>query len=208
MQPILPQGTMLEAFTASSRRSLETGEDLYEADDVATSIFIIEHGIIVETRCEEHGRSFAVALHGPGTVFGYRTMAISPRRGSRATALATTVLREMDRYIVHEQLTVDPSFASKILHDLAKAAHQAERFCDAWQWYDLGSTLLFVLNEIVNNLDHHNGDYSYSIDIPLLELMTGYPAPILGRTLQSLRTNGSIESNDDGYRFVQRQGEV
>lgn len=207
IRPIAPHQATLDVFATSPRRSLDVGEDLYHADDVATSIYIVEHGTIVETRSEGNGRSFAVAIHGPGTVFGYRTLAKSPRRGSRATALVTTVLREMDRHVALELLALDPEFASKMMTDLAKAARQAERMCDAWQWQDLRSTLLFVLREIVNNLEDHNGNYSYRIDLPLLELMTGCPAPILGKTLQSLQTNGSIQPNDDGYQFVNRQGE-
>lgn len=207
IRPIAPHQATLDAFASSPRRSLVVGEDLYQADDVATSIYLVEHGTIVETRSEGDGRSFAVAFHGPGTVFGYRTRAISPRRGSRASALVTSVLREMGQHDAHELLVLHPDFATKLMTDLAKAARQAERLCDAWQWQDLRSTLLFVLREIANNLENLNGDYSYNIDLPLLERITGYPAPILGKTLQSLQTNGSIQSNADGYQFVTRQGE-
>ena len=108
------------------QRELAPGESIFEEGDPGDHLFVIQSGEVELTREGLAGHR-VVARLGPGDFFGELGVVLGRRCGSRAVALSSTTLLELDRDTLEAMCLAQPEIAIRMIRVLVSRLIEAER---------------------------------------------------------------------------------
>lgn len=191
-----------EIFSEDSRREVQTGEDLFSPGEIADRVFLVEEGALVETRADKEGASHAVGLLGPGSIIGIRmTSAGGALHEVRATALAPSIVRSIERDVFLHEALKHPELSSALLRDFAHRTEITRRLTDACHQSTTGKHVLDLLAAVESTFGR---DHDETIGVPpaLLERMSGCPWVMVRRALGELRDQGLVIVDASGVHLA------
>ena len=110
----------------SYQRSLAPGETVFDQGDPGDRLYVIQSGEIELTREGPAGHR-AVAHLGPGDFFGELSVVLGERRTTRAVAVSTTRVLELDRETLEAMCLAQPEIAIRMIRVLVSRLIEAER---------------------------------------------------------------------------------
>jgi CRP-like cAMP-binding protein len=107
-------------------RSLGPGETVFEQGEAGDKLYVIQAGEVELTREGPSGHR-VVARLGPGDFFGELCMVAGQRHSTRAVAVNTTRVLELDRETLEGMCMAQPQIAIRMIRVLAARLIEAER---------------------------------------------------------------------------------
>lgn len=108
------------------QRALGPGETVFDQGEAGDKLYVIQAGEVELTREGPSGQR-VVARLGPGDFFGELCMVAGQRYGTRAVAVNTTRLLELDRETLEGMCMAQPEIAIRMIRVLAARLIEAER---------------------------------------------------------------------------------
>jgi CRP-like cAMP-binding protein len=108
------------------QRVLEAGESVFDQGDAGDHLYVIQAGEIELTREDATGQR-VVARLGAGDFFGELSVVMSQPHSTRAVAVKTTRLLELDRATLESMCLAQPEIAIRMIRILASRLIEAER---------------------------------------------------------------------------------
>jgi CRP-like cAMP-binding protein len=110
---------------SSYERTLEPGETVFDTGESGENLFVIQAGEIEITRDGSGGRR-TVARLGPGDFFGEVSVVAGRPRSSRAVAVRSTRVLELDRSTLESMCVGQPEIALRMIRILVARLVEAE----------------------------------------------------------------------------------
>jgi CRP/FNR family cyclic AMP-dependent transcriptional regulator len=111
---------------SSYQRSLAPGETVFDEGDPGDRLYVIQSGEIELTR-EGPGGQRVVARLGPGDFFGELSVVTGECQTTRAAAVSTTRVLELDRDTLESMCLAQPEIAMRMIRVLVARLIEAER---------------------------------------------------------------------------------
>lgn len=111
---------------SSYQRTLAPDETIFDEGDRGDRLYVIQSGEIELTR-EASGGQRVVARLGPGDFFGELSAVTGARRTTRAVAVSTTRVLELDRDTLEAMCLAQPEIAIRLIRVLISRLIEAER---------------------------------------------------------------------------------
>ena len=108
------------------QRVLEPGETVFDQGDPGDHLYVIQAGEVELTR-EGTAHQRVVARLGPGDFFGELSLVMAQPRSTRAVAVKTTRLLELDRSTLETMCMAQPEIAIRMIRILVSRLIEAER---------------------------------------------------------------------------------
>jgi len=108
------------------QRSLEPGETVFAEGDAGDRLYVIQSGEIELAR-ESAGAARVVARLGPGDFFGELGVVLGRPCNTRAVAVRTTRVLELDRETLEAMCLEQPAIAIRLLRVVVSRLIEAER---------------------------------------------------------------------------------
>jgi CRP-like cAMP-binding protein len=111
---------------AEYQRVLEPGDTVFDQGDPGDHLYVIQAGEVELTREDAAGQR-VVARLGPGDFFGELSLVMAQPRSTRAVAVKTTRLLELDRATLESMCLAQPEIAIRMIRLLVSRLIEAER---------------------------------------------------------------------------------
>jgi len=111
---------------AAYERTLEPGETVFAEGDPGDHLYVIQAGEVELIR-QATGCARAVARLGPGDFFGELSAVAGELRSTRAVAVKTTRVLELDRETLESMCLAQPEIAIRMIRILVARLIEAER---------------------------------------------------------------------------------
>ena len=195
-----------EALTQSvSRKRFRRGDIIFQKEDPAQSLFIIEKGSVRIFFPGAQGADLTLAVLGPGDFFGDLSLLDGRPRSAGAAALADTNLLILERSDFMALLLSRPEAATAVLARVAQRLRDTNETASDLAFLDVAGRLAKKLLDLAagNGVPRRDG---ILLDIPLtqeeLANMIGVTRESVNRNLSLFRRLGMIAS--EGRRLVLR----
>jgi CRP-like cAMP-binding protein len=171
-------------------RSFEAGDTVCEADEMATSVFLVASGRVQLYRTTQDGRRFVIATLGPGSMFGEASLLGGEGPAARAVALEAGVVWAVPGQQAREISSTDAMFGFGLMQAIGQRVVEAENRLEQMAYSTIASRLAALL------LDLAQDDPAGVVRVTHQELadMLGTWRETISKTLQDFRRRGLVAS--------------
>jgi CRP-like cAMP-binding protein len=171
-------------------RSFEAGDTVCEADEMATSVFLVASGRVQLYRTTQEGRRFVIATLGPGSMFGEASLLGGEGPAARAVALEAGVVWAVPGQQAREISSTDAMFGFGLMQAIGQRVVEAENRLEQMAYSTIASRLAALL------LDLAQDDPAGVVRVTHQELadMLGTWRETISKTLQDFRRRGLVAS--------------
>jgi CRP/FNR family transcriptional regulator, cyclic AMP receptor protein len=169
---------------------------LYRQGEAADSLFYLESGAVMIAVKSTTGEQAIIAVHGPGTFFGARSLA-EEVHNTTATALLQSTVVQVSKSAVHSLVRTDHTFAQQFaMHMMQRVARleedQIDRAINPLK-KRLARTLLILA---ALDAESEEGRVLDCITDATLARMVGADPRCIGKLLQEFRQAGHLGPGD------------
>jgi CRP/FNR family transcriptional regulator, cyclic AMP receptor protein len=208
-QADLPKKQLHRATRHSPARTIAKNAHVYQRGDKDEQVYFIESGQVKLVMPSPEKRECLLAIHGEGDIFGELCLSGSEERLETATAMETTVLRQIPRPQFFARLARDVQFVSGFVQYLtARVADQQQVIADLVTTDSeqrLGKTLL----RLARTLGKPDLNYGTRIEPRItheeLSEMVGTTRPRVSVFMQRFRSLGLIETNAEHFLTIKEK---
>lgn len=115
---------------------LERGQMLYRKGEPTTGLYCVVYGQVKLSSTSAQGDEKVVEIIGAGASFGEAVMFMDKPHLLYAQALADSLLLQVSRQVIFDEIECDPAFARKLLAGLSRRVHS---LVSDVEWYSLRS---------------------------------------------------------------------
>lgn len=171
-------------------RSFRAGEMVCEAEEMASSVFLVASGRVQLYRTTREGRRFVSATLGPGSMFGEDSLLGGEGPDTQAVALEPCTIWTMPRQQVLEISSTDAMFGFGLMQAMGERVVQAEDRLEQMAYSTIASRLAALLLELGET------DPASIVRATHQELadMLGTWRETVSKTLQEFRRRGWVSS--------------
>lgn len=177
----------------SYQRTLALGETVFDQGDPGDRLYVIQSGEIELTREAPAGQR-VVARLGPGDFFGELSVVLGERRSTRAVAVSTTRVLELDRDTLESMCLAQPEIAIRMIRVLVARLIEAERRLALLGVDDL---LRPMVRALVRRAEPENGHLRIATSLRRLCQETGLSMLEAHRALHQLFDRKLVRLVDD-----------
>jgi len=171
-------------------RPFQAGEIIYEAGDMANSLFLVISGRVQLYRTTPDGRRFAIATLEPGSIFGEESLLGGHGPNTCAVGLETGSVWVMPGQHAREISSSNPLFGFGLMQAMGQRVMEAENRLEQMAYSTIASRLAALLLE----LRADGQDNAIEITHQELADMLGTWRETISKTLQDFRRRGLIAS--------------
>jgi len=143
---------------------LVRGETLYRKGEPCTGLYCVVFGQIKLSSTSAQGDEKVVEIIGPGASFGEAVMFMDKPHILYAEALADSLLLQVSRQAIFEEIERDPAFARKLLAGLSRRLHS---LVSDVEWYSLRSGVQRVVGYLLRQpLESDADGKAYRLTLP------------------------------------------
>ncbi len=174
---------------------LDRGEMLYRKGQPCTGLYCVVFGQIKLSSTSAQGDEKVVEIIGPGASFGEAVMFMDKPHILYAQALADSLLLQVSRQAIFEEIERDPAFARKLLAGLSRRLHS---LVSDVEWYSLRSGVQRVVGYLMRQpLESEAGGQAYRLTLPTSKNIVASRLSLtpehFSRILHELSETGLIE---------------
>jgi CRP-like cAMP-binding protein len=171
-------------------RSFQSGQTVCEAEEMASSVFLVASGRVQLYRTTPDGRRFVNATLGPGSMFGEDSLLGGEGPDTQAVALEPCTVWVMPRQRALEISSTDALFGFGLMQAMGQRVREAEDRLEQMAYSTIASRLAALLLELGAS------DASHMVRATHQELadMLGTWRETVSKTLQDFRRRGWISS--------------
>jgi CRP-like cAMP-binding protein len=172
------------------------GDELYDEDAPARSLFLIIRGVIKLVRELETGREVIIELVGPGEVIGEAALADDARHDTRAVCLHPAVVVSIPREEVHAFIRQNPEAARNVialLHRSLLGAHRRVEDLSVFGVRQRIARLLLRLADWTGRVQEGRIHVPLALSRQELAALVGTTMETTIRVMTSLREGGLVE---------------
>lgn len=190
---IVPSGLALP------ERTLEPGQVLYEADRDASSLYVVNHGVLKAVVPTSLGRDRIADLYGPGDVLGLSALD-GGRHAETVVAVHDACLTPMDP----QQAMNDARLRDYVLRSLARQLRRSREMLDEAEM-PVGARVTRAFLRLAKQFGLPSDDREGGIKLPLalthedLADLTGSSRVTITRILGELRAEGALSGTRGVY---------
>jgi CRP/FNR family cyclic AMP-dependent transcriptional regulator len=171
-------------------RSFQAGETVCEAEEMASSVFLVASGRVQLYRTTRDGRSFVTATLGPGSMFGEDSLLGGQGPNSHVVALEPCTVWIMPRQQALEISSTDAMFGFGLMQAMGQRVMEAENRLEQMAYGTISSRLAALLLELAGN---DSNEVVHATHQELADML-GTWRETVSKTLQDFRRNGWIAS--------------
>lgn len=143
---------------------LQRGDMLYRKGEQSTGLYCVVFGQIKLSSTSAQGDEKVVEIIGPGASFGEAVMFMEKPHILFAQALADSLLLQVSRHSIFEEIDRDPAFARKLLAGLSRRLHS---LVSDVEWYSLRSGAQRVIGYFLRQpLESDANGKAYHLSLP------------------------------------------
>lgn len=197
------------------------GDMLYQADDAATSVYVVESGRVKIVRTNASGMESIVGIRNPGDVFGELLwMSESRRRNTSAIALDPGTVARLDAVVFEKRLRADAVISASFARGLAQRLGTLERELTELAGKSVPGRLVDVLGRLAADHGVREDDGTLRIALSLthkdLADLIGTSRETLTKELSVLADVGLLRVSHrtivlvqpQAFPFARRRGDV
>lgn len=183
-------------------RSFEAGDTVCEADEIASSMFLVASGRVQLYRTTRDGRRFVIATLGPGSMFGEASLLGGEGPDTRAVALEAGTVWAMPGQQAREISSNDAMFGFGLMQAIGQRVMEAENRLEQMAYSTIASRLAALLLDLA--MDDHEG----IVRVTHQELadMLGTWRETISKTLQDFRRRGLVASGRRQLTLLDPEG--
>lgn len=190
---IVPTGLALP------ERTLEPGQTLYEADRDASSLYVVNHGVLKAVVPTSLGRDRIADLYGPGDILGLSSLD-GGRHAETVVAVHDACLTPMDP----QQAMNDARLRDYVLRSLARQLRRSREMLDEAEM-PVGARVTRAFLRLARQFGLPSDDREGGTKLPLalthedLADLTGSSRVTITRILGELRADGALSGTRGVY---------
>ncbi|MBI3149436.1 MAG: Crp/Fnr family transcriptional regulator [Betaproteobacteria bacterium] len=143
---------------------LERGRMLYRKGDASIGLYCVVYGQVKLSSTSAQGDEKVVEIIGPGSSFGEAVMFMEKPHILYAQALTDSLLLQVSRAAIFEEIDRDPAFARKLLAGLSRRLHS---LVSDVEWYSLRSGVQRVIGFLLRQpLEIEADGQAYRLTLP------------------------------------------
>jgi CRP/FNR family cyclic AMP-dependent transcriptional regulator len=171
-------------------RSFQAGDTVCEADEMATSVFLVASGRVQLYRTTHDGRRFVIATLGPGSMFGEASLLGGEGPATRAVALEAGAVWEMPGQRAREIGSTDAMFGFGLMQAIGQRVVEAENRLEQMAYSTIASRLAALLLDLAQEAP----EGVVRVTHQELADMLGTWRETISKTLQDFRRRGLVAS--------------
>jgi CRP/FNR family cyclic AMP-dependent transcriptional regulator len=183
-------------------RPFQAGEIIYEAGDMASSLFLVISGRVQLYRTTPDGRRFAIATLEPGSIFGEESLLGGHGPNTYAVGLEPGSVWAMPGQRAREISSSNPLFGFGLMQAMGQRVVEAENRLEQMAYSTIASRLAALLLE----LRADSGDNTIEVTHQELADMLGTWRETISKTLQEFRRRGLIASGRRRLTLLDEEG--
>jgi CRP-like cAMP-binding protein len=197
----LDPATIQGIVQAADQRMLRRGDVLFDEDDEATELFVVESGRLAISSRSADGRESVFALMTSGDVFGEMSLLDGGGRSAQARALETSVVHAVPYAPVRSALDADPNKLWGVVELLASRLRAMDTALADAVFLDVTGRTAKRLLELAGDAD----EFALPVTQEELAGMVGASRERVNKALASFIRLGWIEQHDRRYRITDRE---
>ena len=188
-------------IAASTERALRRGDVLFDEDDEADELFVVEDGRIAIANRSPDGRESVVALMEPGDLFGDMAMFDDGRRSAQARALETSIVHAIPYAAIRAELDADPTLLWSVVELLVQRLRATDNALADAVFLDVTGRTAKRLLELAGDAD----EFQLPVTQEELAGLVGASRERVNKALASFIRLGWVTQQDRRYRITDRE---
>lgn len=194
-----PAPDVVPAGLALPTRTLEPGGVLYEADRDASSVYVVQQGVLKAVVPTSLGRDRIADLYGPGDVLGLAALD-GGRHAETVVAVHDAVLTPIDP----AQAMNDRKLRDYVVRAMARQLRRSRQMIDEAEM-PVGARVTRAFLRLAQQFGHPSDEAEGMVKLPLalthedLADLTGSSRVTITRILGELRTEGALQGTRGVY---------
>jgi CRP-like cAMP-binding protein len=190
---------VVPAGLALPNRTLEAGAVLYETDRDASSLYVVDHGVLKAVVPTSLGRDRIADLYGPGDVLGLAALD-GGRHAETVVAVHDAVLTPIDP----QQAMNDRKLRDYVVRAMARQLRRSRQMIDEAEM-PVGARVTRAFLRLAQQFGHPSDETDGMIKLPLalthedLADLTGSSRVTITRILGELRGDGALQGTRGVY---------
>lgn len=197
----LSAGAIERVVAAADRRSLRRGDVLFDENDDASELFVVESGRLAIASRSPDGRESVFALMTEGDVFGEMSLFDSMGRSAQARALETSVVHAIPYLAIRSSLEDDPTLLWGVVEMLARRLRTMDNALADAVFLDVTGRTAKRLLELAGDAD----EFHLPVTQEELAGLVGASRERVNKALASFIRLGWVEQRDRRYRITDRE---
>ena len=197
----LSDGAIERVVAAADRRSLRRGDVLFDENDDASELFVVESGRLAIASRSPDGRESVFALMTEGDVFGEMSLFDNMGRSAQARALETSVVHAIPYQAIRSSLEDDPTLLWGVVEMLARRLRTMDNALADAVFLDVTGRTAKRLLELAGDAD----EFHLPVTQEELAGLVGASRERVNKALASFIRLGWVEQRDRRYRITDRE---
>jgi CRP/FNR family cyclic AMP-dependent transcriptional regulator len=197
----LSDGAIERVVAAADRRSLRRGDVLFDENDDASELFVVESGRLAIASRSPDGRESVVALMTEGDVFGEMSLFDNMGRSAQARALETSIVHAIPYQAIRSSLEDDPTLLWGVVEMLARRLRTMDNALADAVFLDVTGRTAKRLLELAGDAD----EFHLPVTQEELAGLVGASRERVNKALASFIRLGWVEQRDRRYRITDRE---
>lgn len=197
----LSAGAIERVVAAADRRSLRRGDVLFDENDDASELFVVESGRLAIASRSPDGRESVFALMTEGDVFGEMSLFDNMGRSAQARALETSVVHAIPYLAIRSSLEDDPTLLWGVVEMLARRLRTMDNALADAVFLDVTGRTAKRLLELAGDAD----EFHLPVTQEELAGLVGASRERVNKALASFIRLGWVEQRDRRYRITDRE---
>jgi CRP/FNR family cyclic AMP-dependent transcriptional regulator len=197
----LSDGAIERVVAAADRRSLRRGDVLFDENDDASELFVVESGRLAIASRSPDGRESVFALMTEGDVFGEMSLFDNMGRSAQARALETSIVHAIPYQAIRSSLEDDPTLLWGVVEMLARRLRTMDNALADAVFLDVTGRTAKRLLELAGDAD----EFHLPVTQEELAGLVGASRERVNKALASFIRLGWVEQRDRRYRITDRE---
>jgi CRP/FNR family cyclic AMP-dependent transcriptional regulator len=197
----LPPDALERLVEASTERTLRRGDVVFDEDDDAGELFVVERGRIAIANRSPDGRESVVALMEAGDLFGDMALFDEGGRSAQARALEASVIMTIPYAAIRTELEANPSLLWSVVELLVRRIRSMDNALADAVFLDVTGRTAKRLLELAGEAD----EFQLPVTQEELAGLVGASRERVNKALASFIRLGWISQHDRRYRIDDRE---
>jgi CRP/FNR family transcriptional regulator, cyclic AMP receptor protein len=190
-----------QVVAASVARNLRRGDVLFDENDEATELFVVESGRVAIANRSPDGRESVVALMTAGDLFGEMPLFDDQGRSAQARALEPGVVHAIPYSAIRAVLEEDPTLLWGVVELLARRLRSMDNSLADAVFLDVTGRTAKRLLELAGDAD----EFQLPVTQEELAGLVGASRERVNKALASFIRLGWVEQKERRYRITDRE---
>jgi CRP/FNR family cyclic AMP-dependent transcriptional regulator len=197
----LPDEALGRLVESATERTLRRGDVVFDEDDDAAELFVVERGRVAIANRSSDGRESVVALMGAGDLFGDMAMFDGGGRSAQARALEASVIHAIPYAAIRAELNANPTLLWSVVELLVTRIRSMDNALADAVFLDVTGRTAKRLLELAGDAD----EFQLPVTQEELAGLVGASRERVNKALASFIRLGWISQHDRRYRIDDRE---